>query len=304
MDDDFGHIFDLGKRLAITAEADALLVLAETPEDWPHIRKRGGNERIIIVADTPDQLIGAVDSGLETVLIDMAESPIHEKLTQALLDCVNCEKLEAGARVVAVYSGFEPGVMDSVSVIKLSEHLKRLTSRDLRTLHTKVPIDVLKSVVDLAVEIGHEGREGKRIGSLFVVGDTKKVLAMSKPTGFDPVKGYNRSERSVKDRRVREAIKEIAQMDGAFIISPKGVVEAAARYLDASAEGLTVPKGLGARHWAAAAVSKVTNAVAVVVSQSTGTVRIFQNGHVALRVEPLDRPMKWKEFEFEPPSSD
>ncbi|MCG8584336.1 MAG: DNA integrity scanning protein DisA nucleotide-binding domain protein [Pirellulales bacterium] len=304
MDDDLLRIFDLGKRLAITAEADALIVLVEDQQDWHAIKKYGGRERVIAAADDKSHLEGAVEAGLETVFIDEVDSPIHEQLTQTLLECVNCEKLEAGASVVAVYSGFEPGMMDSVSLIKLREHLKRLTSRDLRKLHTKVPLDVLKRVVDLATEIGHEGREGKAVGTLFIVGDTKKVLSHSKPAGFDPVKGYNRQERDIADRRVREAIKEIAQMDGAFIISPSGVVEASARYIDASADGLSLPKGLGSRHWAAAAISHVTKAVAVVVSQSTGTVRIFQDGHVALRIEPLDRPMRWKEFEFEPPSSD
>ena len=34
---------------------------------------------------------------------------------------------------------------------------------------------------------------------------------------------------------------------------------------------------------------------------STGTVRIFQEGIVVLRIEPLDRAMKWQAFEFEPP---
>ena len=91
-------------------------------------------------------------------------------------------------------------------------------------------------------------------------------------------------------------------MDGAIIVSPDGVVEAACRYLDCSAADVTLSKGLGARHWAAAAISRATNAVAVTVSQSNGTVRIFQNGEVVLRVEPyLRRPMVWREFEYEPP---
>ena len=51
----------------------------------------------------------------------------------------------------------------------------------------------------------------------------------------------------------------------------------------------------------AAAVSKVSRAIAVVVSESTGTVRIFQDGEVMLRIEPLRRPMKWHEFEYEAP---
>jgi diadenylate cyclase len=159
-------------------------------------------------------------------------------------------------------------------------------------------------VIDLAVEIGREGREGKPVGTLFVVGDTRKVVACSRPTGFDPVKGYSRKERNLNDHRVREGIKEIAQMDGAFVVAPDGTVEAAARYIDAPATGLTLSKGLGSRHWAAAAISKTTKAVAVAVSESNGTVRIFQDGEVVLRIEPFRRPMKWKDFEYEPPGTD
>jgi DNA integrity scanning protein DisA with diadenylate cyclase activity len=176
-----------------------------------------------------------------------------------------------------------------------------LTSRDLRQLRTRVPLETLKAVVDLAVEIGREGREGKRVGTMFVVGDTRKVLAHSQPIGFDPVRGYSRKERNLHDHRVREGIKEAAVMDGAFIIAADGTVEASCRYLAVGAANITLSKGLGARHWAAAAITKTTNAIAVVVSESNGTVRLFQNGEVMLRVEPFRRAMKWKDFEYEPP---
>ena len=206
--------------------------------------------------------------------------------------------------MVAIYCGFEADTIDSISIIHLGEHLGRLTSRDLRQLETKVPLDTLKVVVDLALDIGREGREGKPVGTLFVVGDTRKVVTCSHPVGFDPVRGYSRKERNLFDPKVREGIKEIAQMDGAFVVNPDGTVEAAARYIDASAETITLSKGLGARHWAAAAVTRKTKAVAVAVSESNGTVRIFHNGEVILRIEPFRRAMKWKDFEYEPPPAE
>jgi DNA integrity scanning protein DisA with diadenylate cyclase activity len=138
---------------------------------------------------------------------------------------------------------------------------------------------------------------------LFVVGDHRKVLAHCHPVGFDPVRGYGRKERNLDDARVREGIKEIAQVDGAIIVSADGTVEAAAQYVSAPAANISLSKGLGARHWAAAAISRATKAVAVAVSQSTGTVRIFQNGEVVLRIEPFRRAMKWRDFEYEPPAT-
>ncbi|HEV3023573.1 MAG TPA: DNA integrity scanning protein DisA nucleotide-binding domain protein, partial [Pirellulales bacterium] len=206
-----------------------------------------------------------------------------------------------GARVVALYSGFEARALDSISVIDLGDHLGRLTVRDLQQLETRVPLDTLQTVVNLALEIGREGREGKPVGTLFVVGDTAKVRRMCRSAGFDPVKGYSRKERNLKSARVREAIKEIAQMDGAIVVAADGTVELAAQYIDAPATSITLSKGLGARHWAAASISRATKAVSVAVSESNGTVRIFQNGEVVLRIEPFRRPMKWREFEYEPP---
>ena len=165
-----------------------------------------------------------------------------------------------------------------------------------------MPFETLKAVVDTAVEIGREGREGKAVGSLIVVGDVRHVLGRTRPLGFDPFKGYRRKERNVRDLRVREAIKEIAQMDGAFIVARDGTVEAACRLVDAPMTGLTLPKGLGTRHWAAAAITTVTKALAVVVSQSNGTVRLFQDGEVILRIAPMRhaRAMKWQDAETEP----
>jgi DNA integrity scanning protein DisA with diadenylate cyclase activity len=302
--DQFETVFDAAARLSQAAGADAILVLLEGPTEWDRLKEHASSEKILVAADFAPQIEGAGDAGLATVILKMPEAPVHEKLTQAILEAVADDILASGALVVAVYSGFEGGVVDSISLIHLGEHLGQLTSRDLRQLETRVPLDTLKTVVDMAVEIGREGREGKPVGALFVVGDSRKVLASSHPVGFDPVRGYSRDERNLDDPRVREGVKEVSQLDGAIIVSADGIVEASARYIDAPADNITLPKGLGARHWAAAAISRKTNAVAVAVSESNGTVRIFQNGEVTLRIEPFRRPMKWKDFEYEPPPAE
>lgn len=301
--DRFKTLYGLAVRLSQTVEADGVLLLLQCSADWARVKRLGKDAKVLVAADTPEQLEGANEAGLQSVVLDMADSPVYDRLTQALLEAVADDILAPGSCVVALYGGFEASSIDSVSLIDLGDHLDRLTGRDLRQLETRVPLDTLKIVVDLAVEIGREGREGKAVGTLFVVGDARKVLSYSHPTGFDPVRGYNRKERNLDDPRVREGIKEIAQMDGAIIVSGDGTVEAACRYIDASAATITLSKGLGSRHWAAAAVSRATKAVAVTVSQSNGTVRIFQNGEVMLRIESTHRrPMVWKDFEYERPS--
>lgn len=284
--------------------ADAILFLAERPIDWGKLQAAFGTRTILVAADSEDQLAGAHDEekgvGLETIILGMNDAPVYERLTQALLEAVGEEHLEAGSTVLTMYSSFDPGVIDSLSLIRLDEHLGRLTVRDLRQIESKVPTATLKMIIDLAVEIGREGREGKPVGALLIVGDHRKTLDYCKPMGFDPVKGYPAAERNLADSKVREGVKEIAQMDGAFVISNNGTVVASAQHLSAPAsKEITLSKGLGSRHWAAAQISRVTDAIAIAISSSSGSVRVFQGGEVVLRVEPLRRAMTWREFEAE-----
>jgi len=297
---EFLTIFQAAVRLADAVGVDAILLLIDEPVDWQKLKDNGRGQKIVLATDTESAIDGAEAAGLPVVLLsDTAGTSVQEKLSQALLNAVADEFLASGARVAALYGAFEPDTIDSISLVDLGDHLGRLTVRDLRQLETRVPLDTLQTVINLALDIGREGREGKPVGTLFVVGDMSKVRKMSRSASFDPVKGYSRRERNLKSQRVREGIKEIAQMDGAILVAPDGTVEAAAQYLDASAADVTLSKGLGARHWAAAAISRATKAIAVAVSESSGTVRVFQDGEVVLRVEPFRRPMKWRDLEYE-----
>ena len=149
----------------------------------------------------------------------------------------------------------------------------------------QVDTRVLEQTVALAVEIAREGREGRKIGTLFVVGDSDEVLKRSRPMILDPLRGHPHQSKRIDDPDVRETLKELAQLDGAFVVSEEGVVLSAARYIDAVSENLSVPLGLGSRHMAAASVSKQTGAVAVAVSESS-TVRMFDDGDLVVGIVP------------------
>ena len=144
---------------------------------------------------------------------------------------------------------------------------------------------VLESMIGLAVEIAREGREGRRIGTLFMLGDEDAVLARSRPLILDPLLGHSESSRHVTDLNLRGTIKELAQLDGGFVVSRDGIVLSACRYLDAAAALGDVPLGLGSRHIAAANMSAVTKAVGIVVSESS-VVRLFCHGQLVGEIIP------------------
>jgi len=144
---------------------------------------------------------------------------------------------------------------------------------------------VLDAVIELAVAIAREGREGRRIGTIFTLGDADAVLARSRPLILDPLAGHAESLRQMNDPNLRGTIKELAQLDGAFVINDAGVVVAACRYLDTVGAGVEIPLGLGSRHLAAANISSVTGTVGIVVSESA-TVRIFCHGKMVGEIIP------------------
>ncbi len=150
---------------------------------------------------------------------------------------------------------------------------------------TEYDPDVFESLIELAVEIAREGREGRRIGTLFTFGDEGAVLAKSRSLIMNPLEGHPESARHITDVNLRGTLKELAQLDGAFVVSSTGVVIAACRYLDAAASPVELSLGLGSRHIAAAHISSATRAVGVVVSESA-VVRIFCHGGLIGEIIP------------------
>jgi len=293
-------LFEHAVQVAKATKAPAIALLWQGKAEWTRLRNLIQGPRLIVVVDTPSQAAAPKEAGFSTIVLNMPAASPLERLSQTLVECVSEALISVTDDLVVIYGVFDPGTLDSLGVFKLSDYLGRLTIRELRQLQTEIPLATLKTVINLAIEIGREGREGKPVGTMFVVGDTRKVLAHTRPLGFDPVRGYSKRERNLFDPRVREGIKEIAQLDGAFIINKDGEVAAACRHIDCSADGINLSKGLGSRHWAAAAITRRTKAIAVCVSESSGTVRVFQNGELRMRIEPeMNRPVVWKESDFD-----
>ena len=150
-------------------------------------------------------------------------------------------------------------------------------------VNSRAEPSVIRDVTEVAIELGQKGQKGKRVGALFVVGDAGKVMNKSRPLSYNP---FEKSHVHVGDPIVNVMLKEFSRLDGAFVISDSGKIVSAYRYLEPSAEGVDIPKGLGARHMAAGAITRDTNAVAIVLSESDGLVRAFAGGEIILELDP------------------
>jgi DNA integrity scanning protein DisA with diadenylate cyclase activity len=144
---------------------------------------------------------------------------------------------------------------------------------------------VFDRLLTLVLELAEEGKEGKPLGTIFILGDAEKVMELSTQMIINPFAGVPEEERNIMDRQLKETIREFATIDGAFIIRDDGVIVAAGRHLKPSTEDAELPQGLGTRHRAAAGVTALTNAIAMVISESTGDVRIFSQGKLFMEIE-------------------
>jgi DNA integrity scanning protein DisA with diadenylate cyclase activity len=158
--------------------------------------------------------------------------------------------------------------------IDISSHVKNIIAG------TDIKSPVLESVFNIAMDISREGREGKPVGTSFIVGNSKDVLAKSKQLIHNPVVGIPINERMITDPEFSNTIKELSQLDGAFVVSGNGLVEAACRFLTADASSVNISKGLGTKHFSVAAMTMATKAIGIVVSESGGRITIFKDGKI------------------------
>jgi len=143
--------------------------------------------------------------------------------------------------------------------------------------------EVVKAVLELLDRTGTEGPEGETRRRAVHRRRRGEGDEQVPPAFIQPLREISRPRR--RPNRERH-VKGVLAARRAFIISDAGKIVSAYRYLEPSAEGVDIPKGLGARHMAGGAITRDTNAIAIVLSESDGLVRAFKGGELILEVDP------------------
>jgi DNA integrity scanning protein DisA with diadenylate cyclase activity len=210
------------------------------------------------------------------------------QLKSALLVCLARKLLRHGDRIVFIAGADGSGALDTVLVFNVGTLPELFSLTDATVFAGDVRPEVFERVLVLATQLATEGREGRPVGTLFVVGDSQRVLQQSRCLVLNPFQGHPESQRNILNPGLDETIKEFSALDGAFIVREDGVVLSAGTQLVPSGVHSELPGGLGTRHAAAAGITASTSAVAVCVSQSTGTVTLFKSGEL---VTSIPRPV-------------
>lgn len=168
--------------------------------------------------------------------------------------------------------------IDSIVALDIGKEISDVFINQKNMLPENVKPEVIERIIDIATELSVEGREGKPVGCIFVIGNTENLKPHLKQLILNPFYGYKPEDRNVLNPFMDETVKEYSLIDGAFIVDGGGILEAAGALIHTPDFKLQLPGGLGARHAAAYAISLMADCVSIVVSSSTGQVTLFRKG--------------------------
>ncbi|HSA59996.1 MAG TPA: diadenylate cyclase [bacterium] len=276
-------------RIAKSTKAKAVLLFLDPLGELPDLEVPKGCALLFVTRKSKDELEGLFPDGLPAsspvVMLPKIDMTRIGLVKMAVALAISNRLIELGDKIVFVAGHPELNSLDAIFSLDTATESEILTTQGVAGISESVNPEVFQTALAIALELASRGREGKPIGTIFVIGDEEKVLQLSKQMIINPFKGYSDDERNLLNPGLKETLREFSALDGAFVIGRDGLVLTAGRYLGAASDEATIPRGLGSRHIAASGITAMTQAIAIVISESTGDVRIFKNGKIIMEIE-------------------
>lgn len=278
-------ILESGCRIAAEIGARALLLYADMASELPISEKdKPSFDTILITKGTSKSEVNLKHAGIHLNVPDVNLTRIGQ-IKIAITKGIATGLFKKGDKIVCLSGVPRFGYVDSIVVIDVGREFEILTLDDMTDIMEGVQPEVFGEVLNIALELAAQGREGRRVGTVFILGDHEKVLQLSRQMIINPFLGYQEEENNILNPELMGTIKEFSAIDGAFVIKDNGVIVTAGRHLNAALESKDFPKGLGSRHIAAAGITSITHAIAIVLSESSGAVSVFKNGKILVSIE-------------------
>lgn len=279
---------EIACSVARKTRSKGVLLYADMFEDYEGLAKIGQEKKTELILAIRDPASFEEARAVFKKILRIPDIPFGRlnQVKMAIIQALSKGLVQTGDKWVCLSGIPQSKVLDNLLVLEFGKEFEILASSDLPVLSEIVMPEVFEAVLNLALQISAEGKEGRKpLGTIFVLGKHDEVLKFSHPMVINPFQGYPEEERNILDPRLKETVKEFATIDGAFVIREDGVILAAGRHLDASGDNVEIPLGLGSRHRAAAGITSLTNALAIVISEETGGVRIFHHGKMFMEFE-------------------
>jgi len=274
--------------IAKKTHSKGVLLYADMIEDYEALAKIGQEKEVDLILAIKDEASFQDASAVFKKVLQIPNVPLGRinQIKMAIIQALSEGLVQKGDKWVCLSGIPQTKALDNLLILEFGKEFEIVSSSDLPVISEIVRPEVFETVLNLALDLSIEGKEGRKpVGTIFVLGKHEDVLKFSHPMVINPFQGYPEEERNILDYRLKETVKEFSSIDGAFIFREDGVILAAGRHLDASGENIEIPLGLGSRHRAAAGITSLTDALAIVISEETGGVRIFHHGKIFMEIE-------------------
>jgi DNA integrity scanning protein DisA with diadenylate cyclase activity len=265
-----------------------VLLYADMIEDYDALAKIGQEKQAEMILAIQDETSFQEANSVFKKVLRIPNVPLGRinQIKMAIIQALSKGLVKKGDKWVCLSGIPQSKALDNLLILEFGKEFEIISSSDLPVLSEIVMPEVFDTILTLALELSSKGKEGRKpAGTIFVLGKHEEVFKFSHPMVINPFQGYPEEERNILDHRLKETVKEFSSIDGAFIFREDGVILAAGRHLDASGENIEIPLGLGSRHRAAAGITSLTEALAIVISEETGEVRIFHHGKIFMEFE-------------------
>ena len=274
--------------IAKKTRSKGVLLYADIIEDYEALSKIGQEKQIDLILAIKDESSFQDATSVFKKVLRIPDVPLGRinQIKMAIIQALSKGLVKKGDKWICLSGIPQTKVLDNLLILEFGKEFEIISSSDLPVISEIARPEVFDALLTLALELSTEGKEGRKpIGTIFVLGKHEEVLKFSHPMVINPFQGYPEEERNILDPRLKETVKEFSSIDGAFIIREDGAILAAGRHLDASGENIEIPLGLGSRHRSAAGITSLTDALAIVISEETGGVRIFHHGKIFMEIE-------------------
>lgn len=274
--------------LAKKTHSKGVLIYADMIEDYESLARIGQEKKTDLILVVKGETSLQEAQSVSDKVIQIPNIPLGRinQIKMAIIQALSRGIVQKGDKWVCLSGMPQSRALDNLLILEFGKEFEVLFSSDLPVISEIVKPEVFETLLKLALEISMEAKEGRKSsGAIFILGKHKEVLKYSHPMVINPFQGYPEEERNILDHRLKETVKEFSSIDGAFIVREDGIILAAGRHLDASGENIEIPLGLGSRHRAAAGITSLTDALAIVISEQTGEVRIFHHGKILMEIE-------------------
>lgn len=264
-------------KISKVAKCSTIILLGDSFSKMPDIAATFGDAKVVLVSEKSPVSLPAK---WKFISVRAFSEMRFSQLRSAVMIGLTRGTFNAKEKICCLGGVRDSNQIDTIVILDIEKEFSNIFIGQKNILPEGVSPEVLERVLDIAMELSVEGREGKPVGCIFVIGSSEELKPHLKQLILNPFYGYKPEDRNVLNPFMDETVKEYSLIDGAFIIDGSGVLEAAGALIHTPDFKLQLPGGLGARHAAAYSISLMADCISIVVSSSTGQITLFRRGQM------------------------